>query len=96
MDSRKRQTSTVTPAQPGDFPLWFNTITRKYFFIPILPLAISLGSFVRAVFIRLWATLQYWSLGLAAFPRNWRETVCVIDARHLPELLPGAGPPESQ
>lgn len=23
MDSRKRQTSTVTPAQPGDFPLWF-------------------------------------------------------------------------
>ena len=24
MDSRKRQTSTVTPAQPGDFPLWFN------------------------------------------------------------------------
>ena len=68
-----------------------NTITRKYFFIPILPLAISLGSFVRAVFIRLWATLQYWSLGLAAFPRNWRETVCVIDARHLPELLPGAG-----
>ena len=28
MDSRKRQTSTVTPAQPGDFPLWFNN-TRQ-------------------------------------------------------------------
>ena len=24
MDSRKRQTSIVTPAQSGDFPLWFN------------------------------------------------------------------------
>ena len=28
MDSRKRQTSTVTPAQPGDFPLWFNVLER--------------------------------------------------------------------
>lgn len=24
MDSRKSQTSTATPAQPGDFPDWFN------------------------------------------------------------------------
>ena len=28
MDSRKRQTSTVTPAQPGDFPLWFEQNER--------------------------------------------------------------------
>lgn len=47
--------------------------------------------FVRTAFIRLWATLRYWRLGLTAFPHNWRETVCVVDASHLPELLPGAG-----
>jgi len=68
-----------------------NTITRKYFFILILPSAIALGFFIRTAFIRLWATLLYWRLGLAAFPHNWRETVFVIDPHHLPELLPGAG-----
>lgn len=29
MDSRKRQTSTVTPAQPGDFPLWFKNLKEQ-------------------------------------------------------------------
>lgn len=29
MDSRKCQTSTATPAQPGDFPLWFNQLTTQ-------------------------------------------------------------------
>ena len=62
-----------------------------HFFLPLVLPALTLNLFIRAVFIRLWATLRYWRLGLAAFPHNWRETVCVIDARHLPELLPGAG-----
>ena len=30
MDSRKRQTSTVTPAQPGDFPLWFKKDSAEF------------------------------------------------------------------
>lgn len=68
----------------------------RYFLAPLMLSALVLGFFVRTVFIRLWATLRYWRLGLAAFPHNWRETVCIIDARHLPELLPGAGEIDSQ
>lgn len=63
----------------------------QHFFKSFITLVIILSLFILTVFIRLWATLQYWRVGLAAFPHNWRETVCVIDARHLPELLPGAG-----
>lgn len=29
MDSRKSQTSTATPAQPVDFPEWFNNLIRN-------------------------------------------------------------------
>lgn len=61
------------------------------FFLPLALPAVTLNFFIRALFIRLLATLRYWRLGLAAFPHNWRETVCVVDACHLPELLPGAG-----
>lgn len=68
----------------------------NYSLILLMLPTIMFGFFVRAIFIRLLATLQYWRLGLTAFPKNWRETVCVIDARHLPELLPGAGEIDSQ
>ena len=61
------------------------------FFLPLMLPAFIFALFVRTAFIRLWATLRYWRLGLTAFPHNWRETVCVVDASHLPELLPGAG-----
>ncbi len=62
-----------------------------HFFVPLMLPAFIFALFVRTAFIRLWATLRYWRLGLTAFPHNWRETVCVVDASHLPELLPGAG-----
>lgn len=70
---------------------FLNINITKYILIWLGMPAFVLGIFVRTVLIRLWATLHYWRLGLVTFPRNWRETVCVIDAHHLPELLPGAG-----
>ena len=62
-----------------------------HFFVPLMLPAFIFALFVRTACIRVWATLRYWRLGLTAFPHNWRETVCVVDASHLPELLPGAG-----
>jgi hypothetical protein len=50
-----------------------------------------IGLFFRTVSIRLLATMRHPLQGLAQLPRNWRETVAVIDLCHLPELLPRAG-----
>lgn len=58
--------------------------------IVVLPSAI-LGVCARATAIRFWATISYFRTGLLEFPRNWFETVFVIDCLHLPELLPKAG-----
>ncbi len=49
------------------------------------------GVLVRVMVIRVWVTSKYWRQGMGVFFRNCRETYLVIDARHLPELLPGSG-----
>ncbi|MBU1424330.1 MAG: hypothetical protein KKH12_15125 [Gammaproteobacteria bacterium] len=48
------------------------------------------GLFIRCVGIRLISTAKHLREGLSSLPINFIENVFVIDAFHLPELLPGA------
>lgn len=50
-----------------------------------------IGVLLRGLLIRWVATLSHLRAGLANLPRNWRETMLVIDLLHPPELLPQAG-----
>lgn len=49
-----------------------------------------IGFFLRATYIRIYATLNHLSKGLRVFPQNWQETVFGIDLLYPPTLLPKA------
>ena len=51
----------------------------------------ALGTILRALYIRWFASLRYLLFGLKRLPRNWRENLWVIDLSHAPELLPQSG-----
>lgn len=64
-------------------------VFRAGFVLGVIGLA--LGTFVRACYIRLIATLRHPIFGLRTLPRNWSETLLIVDLFHSPELLPRAG-----
>lgn len=58
--------------------------------VPVLSAAASLGVLARTVWIRFLATLKHLPEGFRQLPRNWRETIWVIDAGSAPILIPRA------
>ncbi|MDD2776853.1 MAG: hypothetical protein PHU06_12935 [Gallionella sp.] len=65
---------------------WGLFITKR-----ALPLLIyQLGILFRSQWIRLFATISHPIHGVQQLPKNWRETLWIIDLTHLPELIPQA------
>ncbi len=65
-------------------------VFRNAIFYPIMVTGLASGVALRVLAIRLFATLRHPISGLRELPRNWRETLWVIDFLHAPELVPQA------
>jgi hypothetical protein len=48
------------------------------------------GVFLRALFLRTWATFCNLAEGCSSYGKNCKETFLIFDSLHLPELMPGA------
>ncbi|MCP4182482.1 MAG: hypothetical protein GY761_04095 [Hyphomicrobiales bacterium] len=52
---------------------------------------ISVGTLIRAIATRFFASLRHIVKGVAAFQKNWQRTLFQIDLYHTPEMVPGVG-----
>ena len=73
-----------------EFPL--KNTNHIIFIIPniIAGACIALGIWLRSLFIRLLATLYYFTNGFKYIKNNLKEILYLIDLTHLPELIPGS------